>query len=153
MRIPGLLETLALHESARGVTGKTLAERVAYFTQGHWKPSFGSIYPLFSRLQQEGLVRAELIGQGRRSIAYHLTQKGRRALAQRKAELMVESRTGFWVVRPIVLRVAYGFDEEEMAAATEAFKEIMAFHERVLALPGEKRKEAMRKMMHACGKK
>lgn len=153
MRVPGLLETLALHECTQGVTGKAFAERVTRFTQGHWKPSFGTVYPLFSKLQKEGLVRAELSGEGRRRITYHLTAKGRRALAKQKTDLAEHSHTGFWVVQPIVLRVAYGFDEEEMNMATDAFTQIMKFHERVLRLPGEKRKQAIKKMMDACERK
>lgn len=48
-------------------------------TQGRWKPSPGSVYPVLSQLSDEGLVRPEDV-DGRR--VFHLTDEGRAAAAE-----------------------------------------------------------------------
>jgi DNA-binding PadR family transcriptional regulator len=48
-------------------------------TQGRWKPSPGSVYPVLSQLSDEGLVRPEDV-DGRR--VFHLTDTGRTAAAE-----------------------------------------------------------------------
>jgi DNA-binding PadR family transcriptional regulator len=43
-------------------------------SEGLWKPSPGSVYPALAQLEEEGLVRAQEVGDRR---AYVLTDAGR----------------------------------------------------------------------------
>ncbi len=152
MRVPGLLEALALREGMDGVTGTEFAKRVAAYTGGRYTPSFGSVYPLFSRLEKQGLLLAALSGSGRRQIRYRTTPKGKRQLASLRRTLKTESDARFKVVLPVIMRVVHGFDDAEMRAFAETFSKMVALHDRMLRLPPEKRSQAMQRMLHSCAR-
>jgi len=58
------------------MTGYDLVKEIHTSTQ-HWKPSFGSIYPLLKDLHEKGLVSVKVSG---RKKLYSLTPKGRQAI-------------------------------------------------------------------------
>jgi DNA-binding PadR family transcriptional regulator len=78
--IPRLLRTSEL-------TGTEIMQRLNDLTNGAWNPSPGTIYPLLSSLEEEGVIEAVAI-EGR-SKTYSLTEKGRR-----QTELMLKQRLG-----------------------------------------------------------
>jgi DNA-binding PadR family transcriptional regulator len=55
-------------------TGAEIMDAIEEMTQGWWRPSPGSIYPLMSALEQEGLIRKREDGR------YELTEQSRREL-------------------------------------------------------------------------
>ncbi|HEY6001710.1 MAG TPA: PadR family transcriptional regulator [Anaeromyxobacter sp.] len=65
------------------LTGYGLRQRIATSVGHFWQESYGQLYPTLRRLAAEGLVgaRAAPGGPGRGSATYHLTPKGRSALA------------------------------------------------------------------------
>jgi DNA-binding PadR family transcriptional regulator len=63
--------------------GYALMQEVEQRSEGAWRPSPGSVYPTLAQLEDEGLVRAEVI-DGRKRFA--LTEEGRAYLEQRREE-------------------------------------------------------------------
>ena len=71
---------LLSHEDLTGYDiKKHLDGAIGFF----WKGSFGNIYPALTALEKEGLVRKKKsdYSTGRERIAYHITKKGKDALA------------------------------------------------------------------------
>lgn len=74
------------------LSGYGLRQRIAMSVGHFWQESYGQLYPTLRQLAAEGLVeaRAATGGPGRGGAAYHLTPRGRAALAE-------------WVALPPVL--------------------------------------------------
>ncbi|GAA1400840.1 hypothetical protein GCM10009613_58290 [Pseudonocardia kongjuensis] len=64
--------------------GYEIIQEITARTGGRWKPSPGSVYPMLSQLEDEGLVRSEQT-DGRRVV--HLTEEGTRHVAEHRATL------------------------------------------------------------------
>lgn len=77
----GMLTTGAL-------TGYGLRQRIGMSVGHFWQESYGQLYPTLRHLAAEGLVEARAArgGPGRGGATYHLTPKGRAALAAWVAE-------------------------------------------------------------------
>jgi len=69
--------------NAGAVTGYGLRQRIAMSVGHFWQESYGQIYPTLRQLAAEGLVEARAArgGPGRGGATYHLTPRGRAALA------------------------------------------------------------------------
>jgi DNA-binding PadR family transcriptional regulator len=65
------------------VTGYGLRQRIAMSVGHFWHESYGQLYPTLRQLASEGLVEARAApgGPGRGGATYHITAKGRAALA------------------------------------------------------------------------
>lgn len=57
------------------MTGSDMMRIMSERTEGHWSPSPGSIYPLLSHLEEEGII--ETVKTEGRSKTYSLTEDGR----------------------------------------------------------------------------
>ena len=66
------------------LTGYGLRQRIAMSVGHFWQESYGQLYPALRQLASEGLVEARAArgGPGRGGATYHLTPKGRAALAR-----------------------------------------------------------------------
>ena len=64
--------------------GYGLMQEIEKRSEGEWRPSPGSVYPALSQLEDEGLVRAEEEGSGRR---FALTDEGRAHVEERREQL------------------------------------------------------------------
>ncbi|TDN77110.1 MULTISPECIES: PadR family transcriptional regulator [Pseudonocardia] len=64
--------------------GYEIIQEITARTGGQWKPSPGSVYPMLSQLEDEGLVRSEQT-EGRRVV--HLTEEGTRHVEEHRAAL------------------------------------------------------------------
>lgn len=60
MKIPGeVLKYLVLEACEQGPTyGYEIVSRIEDITDGNWSPSYGTIYPLIQRLEQDELIRS-----------------------------------------------------------------------------------------------
>jgi DNA-binding PadR family transcriptional regulator len=65
--------------SERPMHGYQVIQELEAQSGGRWRPSAGSVYPTLQLLEDEGLVRSELV-EGRRT--YSLTDEGRAAAAR-----------------------------------------------------------------------
>jgi len=73
---------LLLAEEPRN--GYALMQEIEERSEGVWRPSPGSIYPVLSQLEDEGLVEATKEGSGR---VFALTDTGREHVEERRDEL------------------------------------------------------------------
>src|SRR4051812_34855464 len=64
--------------------GYGLMQEIEERSEGEWRPSPGSVYPALSQLEDEGLVRAEQEGSGRR---FTLTDEGRAYVEEHRSQL------------------------------------------------------------------
>src|SRR3954454_20850430 len=64
--------------------GYGLMQEIEQRSEGEWRPSPGSVYPALAQLEDEGLVRAEAEGSGRR---FTLTDEGRAHVEEHRDEL------------------------------------------------------------------
>ncbi|MEQ3554442.1 PadR family transcriptional regulator [Pseudonocardia nematodicida] len=64
--------------------GYEIIQEITARSGGQWKPSPGSVYPMLSQLEDEGLVRSEQT-EGRRVV--HLTEEGTRHVEENRAAL------------------------------------------------------------------
>jgi len=57
-------------------------------SQGYFKFKEGTLYPVLHRLEREGLIRGQwqTLPSGRQRKYYHITDKGRSALAERQSQ-------------------------------------------------------------------
>jgi DNA-binding PadR family transcriptional regulator len=90
--------------------GYQMIQEISERSDGAWKPSPGSIYPVLSALQDEGLVDDEKI-EGRR--VFSLTDAGRAAVEERADEIAhvfdankAEEDADLADIRPLIAGVA-----------------------------------------------
>jgi len=59
-KVPGkVLEYLVLEACEEGPTyGYEIVSRIENITEGNWSPSYGTIYPLIQRLEEDGLIKS-----------------------------------------------------------------------------------------------
>jgi DNA-binding PadR family transcriptional regulator len=102
--------------------GYEIIQEITGRSGGQWKPSPGSVYPMLSQLEDEGLVRSEQT-EGRRVV--HLTEEGTRHVEEHRAEL-----DAVWA--PFAEDAEAG-SEAQVASATEALTEARKALYRLLA--------------------
>lgn len=86
--LKGTLDLLILRTlDLRPMHGSAIADRVAQVTKGTFQVKAGSLFPALHRLEQEDWIEGswEESAEGRRVRSYTLTRKGRRQLAEEKA--------------------------------------------------------------------
>jgi DNA-binding PadR family transcriptional regulator len=78
------------------MTGTDIMQRLREITGGEWNPSPGTIYPMLSSLEEEGLI--ETATTEGRSKTYCLTENGkqqmRRVIKQMTSEVGAKTRLG-----------------------------------------------------------
>lgn len=86
----GLLIHYILHKLAsKPAYGYELLSDIERNTQGLWKPSPGSLYPLFKRMLDKGLIDVKEVKVGkRRRRLYTITPKGLTFLKDAKAHIL-----------------------------------------------------------------
>ncbi|GAA1086703.1 PadR family transcriptional regulator [Pseudonocardia alni] len=128
--------------------GYEIIQEITGRSGGQWKPSPGSVYPMLSQLEDEGLVRSEQT-EGRRVV--HLTEEGTRHVEEHRAELdavwapfaedaeAAESDPATGLVTELgrlaaaARQVAEAGSEAQVASATEALTEARKALYRLLA--------------------
>jgi len=77
-----------LHELDRPVHGYELIHELEARSQGYFQFKEGLIYPRLHEMERDGLLRAEWQGDegSRRRKLYHITERGRRRLADELAQ-------------------------------------------------------------------
>ena len=75
----GLRGLILSHLEKKPMKGLELIQAVETVTMGMWKPSPGSVYPLLSSMEDEGLIKRLEDGK------YELTQEGRNQLDERRS--------------------------------------------------------------------
>jgi DNA-binding PadR family transcriptional regulator len=124
--------------------GYQMISELAERTNGMWRPSPGSVYPVLQLLTDEGLVRAEET-DGRR--VFHLTEAGRADVASREgqpkpwetvaaaaeADGSGDLRMIIFQVGTAVMQVAQAGSDEQVAAAKKILVDARRSLYRILA--------------------
>lgn len=109
--------------SERPLSGSEIIDEIGKRTNGCWRPSPGSVYPLLAWLQDNGCIREVPAGESgiRR---YNLTDKGRQLLEeQRKARIHL--RKGWGLLAPSLLDPFWlSFPSGEAEELREAFRRL-----------------------------
>ena len=84
----GSHELLLLKLLSRGDKyGYQIIQEMSLLSDRAFEMSQGSLYPFLHRLETKGLLTSYRVDAGGRSrVLYHLTEKGRRALAEKEAK-------------------------------------------------------------------
>jgi DNA-binding PadR family transcriptional regulator len=132
--------------------GYQLMQEIERRSEGVWRPSPGSVYPVLQLLTDEGLVRAEET-DGRR--VFQLTDAGRADVASREgqpkpwetvaaaaeADGSGDLRQIVFQVGGAVMQVAQGGTDEQIAAAKKVLVETRRSLYRILAEEAEEEDE------------
>lgn len=113
----GLLRYIILEMlNEKPMSGSEIMDKIEKDTQGIWRPSPGSIYPLLTWLQEKGFVKALPRDEGGLK-RYELTDEGRRLLKERSKireklvekmaslPLMIPPSSPFFVKAPLPSKV------------------------------------------------
>jgi PadR family transcriptional regulator PadR len=85
----GNIEPLLLHLTfEQPMYGYQIIRELETRSQGYFKFKEGTLYPVLHRLEKEGLIQGQwqTLPSGRRRKYYHITDKGRSALAERQSQ-------------------------------------------------------------------
>ena len=86
--LPLFLLTLLRNRPFHGID---LMRSIEEMSEGTWKPSPGSVYPLLRRLERDGLVKGKWHrSRGAPKRVYRLTQLGRASLPRMQREILTE---------------------------------------------------------------
>ena len=92
----GLLRLLILRILKSGeMTGSEISQTLEEWSEGEWKPSPGSIYPLLSSLEAHGIIKT--VRQEGRSKMYTLSKEGHeriKSLLRHKSDLQHRAHLG-----------------------------------------------------------
>jgi DNA-binding PadR family transcriptional regulator len=124
--------------SKKPMSGSEIIDEIESRTDGRWKPSPGSIYPLLAWLQDNGHVKELPIEQSGMK-RYELTQSGRALFSEQKKIMAeqrkkmkeyVRSRVGFRRERffgpPFIGAFLSGLSEEKLAEARKTMHKLVA---------------------------
>ncbi|NUN11029.1 PadR family transcriptional regulator [Candidatus Micrarchaeota archaeon] len=144
--LQGLLKLFALSVLSREkTTGKQLAEKVFSYTGGKWKPSFGSIYPLLSKLEADGFTKSTVTRSG--EVFYEITAKGKKELEKEKKLLSSRMNEHLRSCMPLLMQVLHNWSEEEVNHFREEHEEFLLLRDKLMKLPHEKRSKIVKELL------
>jgi len=86
-----------LHE--KSYHGTDIMHAIAVMSNGMWKPSPGSVYPILKKLEEQGLINGEWkSGRAAATRIYRVTEKGRAMLPKIRKRLLAELREARCVI-------------------------------------------------------
>ena len=137
--LKGMLPLLILSEAKKGASGKEIALKAAKLTDGNWKPSPGSVYPLLRSMESKGWIEAKLSEKkGRREIGYRTTRKGIKSLDEGRKRLVDEMERMVQTVAPLVMSVVHEYDDEEIDEFKRQNSRMQELKLKIMGLPAEK---------------
>jgi DNA-binding PadR family transcriptional regulator len=83
----------------RPLPGIDMMRSIEQMSEGAWKPSPGSVYPLLRRLERDGLVKGKWRRtKGAPKRVYHVTAKGRSRIPGMQREILSELYAAQYIV-------------------------------------------------------
>jgi DNA-binding PadR family transcriptional regulator len=154
--VRGLLEPFILAKASTGgpISGKGAADTLARVTENRWRPSPGTLYPVLRKMEEAGLLKAELAStpkgtRGRREIEYAITGKGTARLEEERSRLNEDMKRVQRLFVPVMGVIMHEMPEEDALAFADAMEFQHQLRERLLELPVEKRRAAIRRLKPA----
>jgi DNA-binding PadR family transcriptional regulator len=106
------------------MSGSELMSKMEYYTD--WRPSPGSVYPLLSMLEEEGLI--EQAGSDPPTLKkYSLTQTGLREV-ERRRKSWTNIRSRYHSIQKMYWRLFQGMEEELFEANCRLFAAVEKIH-------------------------
>ncbi|MDQ1280193.1 MAG: hypothetical protein QG670_1456 [Thermoproteota archaeon] len=106
---------------SKQMSGSELTDEIEYYTD--WRPSPGSIYPLFSKLMKQGFI--EIVSSEDPSIKrYALTQKGEVFIIQEHEEADPHIKSHLYSTFKLYWRLLKSMNEQFFETYLELFKVI-----------------------------
>lgn len=125
-------------------TGYSLTQHINERTRGAWRPGPGTIYPMLKTMKREGLIRPLDAGGREDSVAYSITEKGKKEL---------EGMQQAWLQRGTEGHAMIGLvgelfpPQHYVSFYTGHFPvELELFAQKVVQLPEPEREEALRQV-------
>lgn len=123
--------------SEKNMSGSEIMNEIEERTGGRWRPSPGSIYPLFAWLQDDGYVN-EMPAEGNGMKRYSITDKGRALLEEQRKIKEKLGKEAKLFAPPFLGASWFRIPPEETAQLRESMRHFMgAFHELVSSLEEE----------------
>lgn len=121
----GLLKIYVLYMAKQGpIFGSDVVKDISAATDGKWKPSYGSIYPLLRKFEQGGILRQKA-GEGR-EVLYSLTKKGMKEFEKQREKYITEYEDNLGTLFPLVLQLAQFEADEELHDAVLNLNKVFA---------------------------
>lgn len=115
--------------SEKPMSGSEIMEEIERRTDGHWRPSPGSIYPLLAWLRDKGLVKEVSSEEGVKR--YSITEEGKKLLEEEKKFLGLREKFGkphfFTFLIPFWLSMYSSKMVEIRMHLKDLFKELFLF--------------------------
>jgi len=148
--IKGMFELLTLVELKRAPhSGKDLADDIAFLTDGHWRPSPGTLYPALRQMEAKGCIRPVLSNEikGRREIIYEITPSGLKRIERNRTEIIKQLDGMMRMMTPLMLRLMHEFSDEEIREIMGEFKELEGLRDHIFAMPAAKRRATIKRLV------
>lgn len=135
------------------VSGSAFCALLGRWTQGKWKVSPGTIYPMLQGMERGGLVTCSIAdpkGRGRRELVYTTTAKGAKALHAARAQTREAMRSMIARTLPVATFINVGEEDPELMEMVPRLA--MDIHQKMwgaAALPKERRRKAMERLQRA----
>ncbi len=107
------------------MSGSEIMSEVERRTNGRWRPSPGSVYPLLSWLQDNGYVK-ELPTDQNGLKRYELTEKGRSLLDEQKTIRLKFRKEAKFFAPPFLGALWFRIPPEKMVKSMETMRRLMA---------------------------
>lgn len=137
----GLIQLYILHSLKKEQkSGYDLIKEISQKTNGTWVPSKGTLYPMLTKMEQEGLIVVSETGKRSKTI-FQLTEKGKNTLKKIVTEKKAEKEKMF-VYRNLLFEI---FGEE----SDSPMSDIMKMHLAIGKIAPEKQ-EKVQELIKKC---
>ncbi|MCK4327027.1 MAG: PadR family transcriptional regulator [Candidatus Diapherotrites archaeon] len=127
----GLLKIYVLYMAKQGsISGSDVAKSISAATDGRWKPSFGSIYPLLGRFEEDGLLCQE--ARKGKQVFYSLTKKGVKEFERQREKYIAEYEDNLGTLFPLVFQLAQFEADKELQDAVTNLNQVFAKYKKYL---------------------
>ena len=128
------------------VSGMEIINQLNESTSGRWKPSPGSVYPIFKLFGKQGFLKKA--SKRDKEVKYLLTAKGKKLFEKEREECFVDFMITKDALLPVVFKLMLPKEDEELEKALDTLIKVSSAEmHRMLALSPEKRIAARRNLI------
>jgi len=128
------------------VSGMDIIHNLDTLTTGRWKPSPGSVYPIFKAFEKQGLLKKAT--KGKKEVKYVITKKGLKVFEVDREECFTQVMQNKDTLMPVVYSMMGEEEDKELEQAWSKLSNISSKEmNRLLSLPPKERAKARRKLI------
>ena len=130
----GLLKIYVLYMAKQSaISGSDVVKNISNATKGKWKPSYGSIYPLLRKFEQERLLsHTDNVAKKGKQILYSLTKKGLKEFEKQRERYISEYEDNIGTLFPLVFQLAQFEADQELQDAVTELNQVFARYKNYL---------------------